>query len=118
MDFGELRVSIGSVTALASLCLSASRQVKVFLSIPHQKVTSSQVVYERSCNLLFVLSCHHQQLWCSLGRFLQHLKRHITPADQPLFVLFHQHRADQSDNGLSVGENPNTIRPPFDLPVQ
>jgi hypothetical protein len=43
---------------------------------------------------------------------------HVAPADLPLVVLLGEHRADQADDRLAVGEDPDDVGAPADLLVQ
>jgi hypothetical protein len=50
----------------------------------------------------------------SLGGDLQ---SHVAALLGPLIGLFHQHRADQPDDGVTVGEDADYVGAPTDLPV-
>ena len=43
---------------------------------------------------------------------------HVAALLGPLVGLFHQHRADQPDDGVTVGEDADHVGTPADLPVE
>ena len=49
---------------------------------------------------------------------LERIKTHVAPSAAPLVVLFGQHRADQANDGLSVGEDRYDVRSPADLTIE
>ena len=51
--------------------------------------------------------------WCDS------FQRHVASAlDGPVIILLQQHRADESDDGRFVGEDPDDVAAAFDLVVQ
>ena len=48
----------------------------------------------------------------------QCLQRHVAACDLPLVVLFVQHRSDETKDRFPVGEDPDDVGPPTDLPVE
>ena len=50
-------------------------------------------------------------------RAFENLQAHVAALLDPLVGLLHQHRADQPDDGVTLGKDPDHVGVPADLPV-